>query len=112
MTSVNSAKNSRLRITDMAKKKNVVPDPEVPKTELTLPEGDAIGSADFFANEIDQSLRLQEKYIKGWRENLDRTYRANKQNSTPGRVAGLDTVVPSDFWNIEQKRGQLFYQTP
>jgi hypothetical protein len=94
----------------MAKKKTIEPTMEAPELEIELPK-EGIGSLDYWQEEVSLATRRRDKEITSWKRNLERTYRQGK-----GDLAGLTSkesiVVPTDFYNTEQKKPQLFYQTP
>jgi len=80
--------------------------------ELPLPAEGTIGSLAYWQNEIDRSHRRMMKEIDAWKRNLARAYRSSKDAKYLGLTASETFVVPTDFYYAEQKRGQLFFQTP
>lgn len=87
-------------------------DPEgAEKIELELPlPKEGRGSEKWWRDQIEQSLKRLKKEIPNWRLHYERY-----QSERP-KLGGirLDDVVPvqTDYYNTEQKKGQLFFQTP
>lgn len=81
-----------------------------PALDIPIPD-DGIGSTKYWQDQIDDSVRRRRKEIPTWRRNLQRAYRNTKPEF---RGVHADDVihVPSDFYNVELKKGQLFFQTP
>lgn len=84
---------------------------DAPAVELSVPlPSDGPGSVEFWRGEIEQAQKRIEEEIPAWQKNLDR-YKGMAM-ALP-RLSSKDTVqVNVDFYNTEQKKAQLFYQTP
>lgn len=86
-------------------------DDAAPKLDIPLPKQGEIGSLDYWTNEVDLAVRRRKKEISSWRNNLDRAYR-NKKSELYSLRLNETIIVPTDFYNVEQKKGQLFFKTP
>lgn len=95
----------------MPRAKKPVAESTGPELEIPLPSGDGIGSLSYWQDEVDKAIRRRKKEVEGWKRNLSRAYRGEKD-----RFFGLSPaetlVVPTDFYYSEQKKAQLFFQTP
>lgn len=95
----------------MAKKqRDTEPLLTAPPLDIPLPEK-GIGSLSYWQDEVTAATERREKELNNWRQNLDRTYRQCK-DEVQGVTKQESIVVPTDFYNSEQKKPQLFYQTP
>ncbi len=78
--------------------------------DIPLPT-EGICSEKYWRDQVEDSIKRRRKEIHTWRANLDRTYRSMKP-----KVRGVQredvVTVPTDFYNTELKKGQLFFQTP
>lgn len=85
--------------------------PDTPAIKLAIPlPDDGIGSELWWCGELEESERRLEKEISLWQTNIQR-YKGQQPNLP--NVGKDDTVVVNaDFYNVEQKKDQLFYQTP
>lgn len=84
------------------------------QTELPLPK-DGIGSLAYWQSEISAAADRRKREIPEWKRDLERTYRpTDRAAGSPG--AGTEIAegirVPSDFYNVEQKKGQMFFKLP
>ena len=66
----------------------------------------------FWRGEIERSRREQERYHGAWQTNLD-YYTGRSPDAATAIQQGTDFVnVNVDFYQVEQKLAQLFYETP
>lgn len=73
------------------------------------PEGER-GSIKFWRDQIDTAERRKQKQIPIWRTNVER-YSSEKPKLNDIRSNDI-TNVNTDYWNTEQKKGALIFQTP
>lgn len=66
----------------------------------------------FWKEEIDRAQRVAEKFYPKWQEHLD-YYAGASKDATDAASSNSEWVnVNVDFYETEQKRHQLFYETP
>ncbi len=93
----------------MAKKPKQTPDDAPPELAIPLPLT-GLGSETYWQSEISESEKRRKKYLPLWRKNIDR-YRGELPPLTGiGKSEVISVNV--DFYNTEQKKPQLFFQTP
>lgn len=85
------------------------PPPDAPQLDLPVPD-DGIGSASFWNAEIEDATRRMQDAVGEWKGNL-----ARYEGAKP-KLRGFrndDSVsVNVGFYTVEQKKPQLFFQTP
>jgi hypothetical protein len=85
-------------------------DTQAAALDIALPT-EGICSEKYWRDQVEDSIKRRRKEIPSWRSNLERTYRSMKP-----KVRGVQredvVTVPTDFYNTELKKGQLFFQTP
>lgn len=84
-------------------------DEATPDLAIPLPlEG--LNSAKYWQTEIEQAIDRRKKYEEGWKTNV------NRQRGETPKLIGIQQkeviTVNDDFANTEQKKSQLFHQTP
>lgn len=93
----------------MAKRSRKSPPPADPQLAIALP-ADGLGSASFWDNEIEESGKKIQTVVSEWKQNL-----ARYEGIRP-RVRGFraeDSInVNVQFYSVEQKKPQLFFQVP
>jgi hypothetical protein len=94
----------------MPRAKKPVEASTTPDLEIPLP-ADGIGSLDYWQDEVDKATRRRKKEIEGWKRNLNRAYRGMSE-SFFGLSKNETIIIPTDFYYAEQKKAQLFFQTP
>jgi hypothetical protein len=83
-----------------------LPDPPLQQTSsgLPLPEGAELS---FWREEVDRSDRAQQPYLEGWKKNIE-WYEGKKPSGKPSDYVNVNV----DFYEVEQKLPQLFFETP
>lgn len=91
-------------------KKRVADDADKIELAVPLPLPGDLGSEDYWTEEIRQAEARRKKILPLWRANIDR-YRGARPKLTG---IGKDEVIAVnvDFYNTEQKKAQLFFQSP
>ena len=71
-----------------------------------------MSDAKFWRGEIDRSLQVASPLFAGWQENID-YYRGQSSDAKKAADASAEWVnVNADFYQVELKRHQLFFDTP
>lgn len=85
---------------------------DAPSQILVEVPAEGPGSASWWWSQIEAAEKIRKKFEPTWKENL-RRYKGQRHGLDSYGVPGAETITPNvDFANTEQKKAQLFYQSP
>ena len=94
----------------MPKRRTTPPENASKPLALPLPD-EGIGSEAYWVDEVEQAAKRIKDELPLWQANLSR-YKGQREHPGPGSARRDGIIVNVDFYNVEQKKAQLFFQTP